>query len=184
MRRNNHKILTTASVCYCVFFITLLTYGISREEKAQIETYSRSTLQGLSGVRVKVNLSYREDLEENLIKEQTLQKIAEMQLRKAGVMVLDSVQNGNSGILLITITVDSLENSPYYLVGASAGFHQLVTLTRDPEILTYATTWPLMPSPRTYAYRQKTCKIKIPEILNAHIQRFSTDYLAANPQKQ
>lgn len=180
MRMKNHKILTAASVGCCVFFISLLAYGISREEQAQIKTYGRSTLEGLSGVCVKVRLSYREDLDENLIKEQALQKIAEMQLRKAGVMVLDSVQDANAGILLITITVDSLENSPYYLVGTSVGFHQLVTLTRDSEILTFAATWPLMPSPRTYAYHHQTCKIKIPEIVSAHIQRFSADYLAAN----
>lgn len=182
MKTRRYSILVLPAVV-CMTFLCITVWGISLEEKEQLRRFGVSTLEGLKGVYPKVLLFPREGVRLPLVTERTLQTAMELELRKAGIKILNDPNDPEAG-LTMTITIDKVKGFPLYSVGALVSLSQNVGLLRNPKLQTHGATWPLFPTPITYCAGEDVLEDMLKNVVVDHSKKFCDDYFAANQKTQ
>jgi len=177
-----HCCLTVLSVVG-IGFLSVGLFATSVDEKMQIERFGESTLAGLKGVCIRVNLLKREGVSLPVVNESTLQKDIELELRRVGLSVLADANDFDAGTFVATITVDKVKGLPMYLIGGTYGVYQYTALLRQPHVVTYNPTWPVIHAPISYCAGIDVAEDLINDVVADKARSFANDYLAANPPK-
>ncbi|HUT29398.1 MAG TPA: hypothetical protein VMX13_06375 [Sedimentisphaerales bacterium] len=194
-----------------VMLFSGMLYGVSHWEKTQVEKYGSSTLKGLESVSVSVSLLNLSEPAEGpnrrpvqTLTQSDLQTEVELILRSAGIPIhQQSEQSFPGATFFVNVVVrehrcdrehklkdppgDLWEFGHYFFWRASANLHQSVALSRQPEICTFAQTWPLSPAcvrnELNVAGREAVAEA-IREEVGKQVREFTNDYLAANPKEE
>ena len=200
------KLWILISVVCCAVFLSAGLFGISVEERAQLDTYGFSTLQGLDGVYPPgVTVMARtiqdsitsfvegawDELDEACFSiQRELNKEVMLSIQKAGVKIIpilkNELQNDNAARLWVAVTVRKpMKDSPLYAFTVHIELTQDVQLVRNPKIRTSVPTWPNSISRPNiflvggFAEMKQAIRSEVASKTNQFIE----DYLAANPKK-
>ncbi len=142
---------------------------------------TRKTLAGLHRVRVVVQLSDSAEMQKDGLSQSQLQTDVEVKLRQTGIIVL-SQQEAQSrpwlNVIVSTLNVSSANAMGMYAVSVSAELHQWVTLTRNPSVRVWVSTWSATGQFGTTAHLSS-----VRDVIRDMTDQFINAYLAANPKR-
>jgi hypothetical protein len=170
LRRKSRAILVTG-----VLSAMLVGAGVGRVWSAL--TYKQESLARLKRVYVLVE-GVDADAEKLGLSEEQLKTVIELRLREAGIGLLtreQSFQEPGTPIVYLNVCAQPGAESRTGYFFMSLQVRQEASLTRDPEIATFASTWNdgmLCRGDRSMAQ----------EALDGMLKAFLNDYLAANPK--
>lgn len=142
---------------------------------------TRMTLAGVHGVRVVVRVSDSTEVRKDGLTQQ-LQTDVEIKLRQTGITVL-SEQEAQSGPWF-QVTISTLKVSPtnattsIYAVSMTAELQQWVTLTRNPSVSVWVSTWSAEGK-----FGTTTHLSSVRDVIRDMTDQFINAYLAANPKR-
>jgi hypothetical protein len=141
----------------------------------------RATLRGVASVGVAI-AKVPDDVQTGGLTQQRSQTVIELQLRKAGVPIVD-VDPTRRGLGIVYVTVDSYELRDGVLaVAMEMQFLQQVRLVRDNSTTVLATTWR---GPMYLGIVSKRSTESLTDKLAAMADEFANDFLAENsPEKR
>lgn len=206
MKTKKYWFLVVVIICFGLL-LSVKVLGISSNEEEQLEKFGVSTLHGLKGICPVISIATSVEMEGDTAtsgdgkKEETdylgsltrkqMETQVELALRRKGIKKFGSVTD--FGLLIIYIEVNKIEFTksvivpcPLYVVKVSIELHQLVSLSRDPQIRTRAKTWPALPIVEGRGIRFTTRELMgkhIKEDIARQMEVFCNDYLAANPKE-
>jgi len=172
------------SVLVVVVVSSVNLFGISDDEKRQIEKFGTSTLKGITGIKPVVLIAHSKDVNLKLATQNVLQTEAELEFRKAGITVIDNPSDYHNGNFFVIFEIIKVENFPVYAIAVNAYLSQWVSSLREPNIITYGRTWPLSQTPDIYYAGEDKLEEAIRNIVRNEVIKFINDYLAANPKEQ
>ena len=142
---------------------------------------TRMTLAGVHGVRVVVRLSDSAEVQKDGLFQSQLQTDVEIKLRQTGITVL-SQQEAQLGpwlnVNVSTLNVSSTSATGMYAVCMTAELHQWVTLTRNPSVRVWVSTWSATGQFGTTAHLSS-----VRDRIRDMTDQFINAYLAANPKR-
>jgi len=142
---------------------------------------TRMTLAGVRGVRVVVQVSDSDEVRKDGLIQSQLQTDVELKLRQAGITVL-SQQEAHIGpwlsVTVSTLNVSSRTSTGMYAVCMTAELHQWVTLTRNPPVRVWVSTWSARGQFGATAHLSS-----VRDLIRDMTDQFINAYLAANPKR-
>jgi hypothetical protein len=144
------------------------------------DNIDRATLTDIEGFWVVVE-NVPPHIEKLGLTQAKLQTDVELRLRKAGIQVFPEDKSGrkHSPYLYVSVNVGSLPTAPINAVSISVEFNQIVSLKRDPQIVTIAPTW------KTAGLTLAGDRVlpNVNKYVMDFVDEFANDFLAANPKK-
>ncbi len=189
MKAKKYWILAISVVC-CVTLLSASLLAISIPEELQIKEHGISTLSGLRGICVHINLSVliaNEDAGNHrlpFLTRDDLHTQVEIALRKAGIKVISSYRGPDDGFFVVVVrAMKESKDGPLYALKIQSALSQRVALLRNRKIKTIAATWPYT---RTCMFGMTSSLMverTIKDIVARQVNEFINDYLAANPKE-
>jgi hypothetical protein len=139
--------------------------------------WHRATLKGVTTVAVDV-LPVDAAVERDGLTQSQIRTDVELRLRQAGIRINPASQSA-SGTLSVVVTAFKQETSPLYAISLSVSFGQLVTLIRDPSLVTAAPTWGIISVQVVGAARLRGVRYDVGDL----VDRFINAYLEQNPKR-
>ena len=142
----------------------------------------RATLAGLTGVGVVVE-AMDPDAEKDGLTTSTLRTEVELKLRQAAIRVLTEAERAvapGSPFLYLRVATMKSDGVGLYAVDIDLELTQEVRLTRNPAIISLATTWS---APGWVVIIGSRNLSKVRETVRDVVDQFLNDYLAANPKR-
>lgn len=189
---------------FCIIFLTVHLYGISIAEKAQIEQYDKSTLEGLAGIRPPCIVVMPRNLKNSILsfaesntdefdeaclalKEELNGEIVSL-ITRNGIKIIPPQDNQQNNIAWFGIEIairKPFSNEPCYAFSIQAKLEQEVLLARNVNIRTCISTWPNDAINQDIIFVQGYANLKeaVKSKVIGQVQLFIEDYLAANSKK-
>ncbi len=168
-----------AVILFC--FLAGIAWAVSISEQQQLSNFKASTLKGLSGVAVTVQVVRDRPETLSLLKEDKLKREVEFILQKAGIETLPPAPEVGLYVVLVKVASADADNlSCAVHVGTS--LMQIVNLSRDTTIRTQCQTWPAVGQGRFGVVSIAIAKSMVERTAKEQAKEFADDYKAANPR--
>jgi hypothetical protein len=141
---------------------------------------TRGTLVGVKQIFVEV-VKLSDDIEKDGLNTSDVQTDCELELRKAGVNLVPSVQAASGpwpATLRVALTSLQIEKKGLYAYSIDVRLIQIVSLLRDPTVLSASPTW----SSSMVGFAGKDNPRSIRPFVTDCIREFANAWLAANPK--
>lgn len=202
MNSTKYCIVVVTIVC-CIVLLSIKASGISDEEKSGVEVYGISTLDGLKKVVPSCVVWSRtiEDTMDSFIEgnrdefdgacksiQDDLKNKMRASLRKTGLVVVEksNLADEQTAYLQIRVIVRKIaKDQSIYAFSVHIQLQQLVQLVRNPKIRTSTETWPNSVDAPDIMFVAGFHELQeaIEKKVTVQLDKFTEDYLAANPKK-
>ena len=145
-------------------------------------TLGKNTLKGIRGIQVVVE-NLNPDIEKDGLSQSTIQKDIEDKLSMAGIKVFSKDETRSEPgrpYLYILIQSYKQKNMGIYAVAVRISLKQLISLARDPSIVSHDDTWKAI---ATIGFVGEKSVDSIRKVVQDHVDEFIKDFVSMNPGK-